>query len=102
VFGVVERGGEIVTQVVPKARKKYIHPIIERNVYQLSRIMTDESKTYTSIGRKGFVHYKVNHKAKEYARGQVSTNTIEVFGVSLKEALAGLTGTFRRSTFSTT
>src|SRR3954452_16330125 len=47
-----------------------------------SRLMTDESKLYGSLGKEFASHETVNHAAKEYARGDVHSNTAErYFGV---------------------
>jgi len=53
--------------------------------------MTDEASVYTKIGREFKSHGVVNHSAKEYARGDVSTNTVESSFAILKR---GLYGTF--------
>jgi predicted cupin superfamily sugar epimerase len=54
--------------------------------------MTDESFAYEGIG-KHFEggHHTVKHSAKEYARGDVTTNTVEGFFSLLKR---GMYGTF--------
>lgn len=54
--------------------------------------MTDESSAYTKVGR-SFAggHETVSHKEKEYARGDVTTNTIEGAFSLLKR---GIYGTF--------
>jgi len=51
--------------------------IIARNVKPDSRLMTDESPIYNRVGRTMDSHERVQHKRKEYARGDVTTNTVE-------------------------
>jgi hypothetical protein len=40
-------------------------------------------------GRKYASHYAVNHTVKEYARGEVTTNTVEGFYSNFKRAMKG-------------
>jgi hypothetical protein len=41
--------------------------------------MTDESNLYSALAAKGHSHETVCHSAKEWVRGDVSTNGIEGF-----------------------
>ncbi len=55
-----------------------------------SRLHTDESRLYTETGEEFATHETVNHGAKEYARGDVTTNTVEnLFGV-FKRGMVGV------------
>ena len=38
--------------------------------------MTDEAKVYAKIGNCFVAHETVNHSKEEYARGDVTTNTV--------------------------
>lgn len=51
--------------------------------------MTDELRMYRKIGRHFASHQTVNHSAKEYARGSVTTNTVEGYFSILKRGLVG-------------
>ena len=42
VFGMLERGGDIMANVVPNVRKRTLHPIIAENVEPGSTVHTDE------------------------------------------------------------
>ena len=53
--------------------------------------MTDDNHMYKAVGREFASHQTVNHTNKEYARGNVTTNTVEGFFSILKR---GLIGTF--------
>jgi len=53
--------------------------------------MTDEASVYTKVGREFAAHGIINHGSKEYARGDVTTNTVESSFALLKR---GLYGTF--------
>ena len=49
VFGMLERGGDIMAKVVPNMRKKTLQPIIKDNVEEGSTIHTDELKSYKGL-----------------------------------------------------
>lgn len=76
---------------VPEVTSHTLKPILIANVSRDARLMTDDSKVYAKIGGRFVAHQTVNHSEKEYARGDVTTNTVEgSFGL-LKR---GLNGTF--------
>jgi transposase-like protein len=78
VIGVVERGGEIRYRMMERVTASGLRSAIAEHVEQSSRLITDESNAYTVLGREyGGGHETVKHKALEYARGDVHTNTIE-------------------------
>ena len=56
-----------------------------------SHLMTDEATRYWNLGKEFSKHSSVNHGRKEYARGEVTTNTVEGCFSLLKR---GLNGTF--------
>jgi transposase len=89
VFGMVQRKGNVMTKVVPNTRKTTLTPIIEKNVYKLSRIHTDESQSYALVAHKGYIHDTVNHSKKEYVRGLAHTNSIEGFWSQVKRSIKG-------------
>lgn len=88
VIGVVERGGRIKT-LVSQRETHLILDHIRDNVELGSQIMSDEFKTYTKTRKLGYKHSTVNHRRKEYVRGNVHTNTIEGFWSQLKRSLDG-------------
>ena len=57
-----------------------LRPLIARHAHRDSRFFTDESRIYTGIGWNFAAYDNVNHAAKEYVRGDVSTNTVEGCG----------------------
>src|SRR5258708_7798910 len=50
---------------------------------------TDESKLYPVVGAEFAAHETVNHAAREYARGDVTTNTVEGFFGIFKRGMRG-------------
>lgn len=64
---------------------------LKSQIHTSTHLMTDESKVYTKLGREFAAHSTINHGKKEYARGNVTSNTVESSFAILKR---GLTGTF--------
>lgn len=87
VFGMVERDGDLMVEVVPNAKTKTIQPIIEANVEKGSTMHTDEWWAYKGLDRKGYGHETVEHGAGEYANGNCHVNTIEGYWSFLKNGI---------------
>jgi len=89
VFGMLERGGNVMTQVVDRTGRSTIEPIIEANVAKGSTLHTDEWVAYDNMGSKGYTLNRVNHGREEWVRGSVHTNSIENFWSRLKNSIRG-------------
>ena len=89
VLGMMERGGDIQTQVVPNSKKATLVPILERQIVKGSTVYTDEAHAYKSLSKRGYEHDTVDHGRKEYARGPVTTNSIESYWARLKNSIRG-------------
>ncbi len=63
-----------------------IHRVLRENASPQSRLMTDEG---TSHNFEFASHEKVKHTAGEYARGDVTTNTVESFFALFKRGMKG-------------
>jgi len=75
--GIVERDGrKLRLMTVPNVKEATLYPHIEENVVYGSRLLTDQRNTYAITGIY-YHHQTVNHSIKEFARGDVHTNTIE-------------------------
>lgn len=92
VVAVVERGG-MVRAISPGDEHVTAKNIWEvmRHVDPSARVMTDESPIYKGVAKHFASHETVKHSRREYARGDVTTNTIEGFFSLLKR---GIYGTF--------
>lgn len=84
IFGMVQRGGEVVVKMLPNVQQKTIQPVIATAVAKDSCIYTDEYTIYGRLVEWGYRHKTVNHGAGEYARDEdedgfheVHVNTIE-------------------------
>ena len=89
VFGMLERGGDVMTKIVPNVQKKTLQPIIKENVEHGSTVNSDELKSYGGLSKAGFEHETVNHSADEYVDGDCHVNGIEGFWARLKLSIRG-------------
>lgn len=89
VFGMVERKGNVKAEAVANAKAVTVMPLIRKNVKIGTNLMTDEFQSYNKAANAGYNHERVKHSAKEYARGNVHTNTIEGFWSQLKRSIDG-------------
>jgi len=89
VVALVERGGRVRTFHVPVATAANVAAIVRENVARESRLHTDESALYTKVGRDFAAHETVKHTDYEYARGDVTTNTVESYFSVFKRGMRG-------------
>jgi len=94
VLGLLQRGGEVVIQMVANVQHVTIQPIITETVSSGSLIYTDEYDIYDSLPAWGYQHKSVNHAAGEFARDEdgdgfheVHVNTLEGFWSLLRSWL---------------
>ena len=71
-------------------RKDEVASIVRANVAKEARLMTDESNFYKAVGREYASHETVLHGVHEYARGEVTTNTVEGFFSIFKRGMKGV------------
>ena len=89
VFGMLERGGDVMAKVVPDVKKRTLQPIVAKNVEPGSTVHTDELRSYFGLGRAGYWHETVNHGAGQYVDGDSHVNGIEGFWARLKLSIRG-------------
>jgi transposase-like protein len=90
IVALVERGGNVRSFHVAVADSATVAGIVSANVRKETRLQTDESKLYKKVGTEFASHETVNHGAKEYARGDVTTNTIESYFSVFKRGMKGV------------
>src|SRR5579871_869330 len=86
VMGMLERGKQVRTQVIPNRVKDTVHPIIREHVAAGTELITDEMGGYR--GMPEFTHQIIDHAVK-YVDGNIHTNGIENFWSLLKRGLNG-------------
>jgi transposase-like protein len=91
VVTLVERGGSARSFHVDSVSVANIGSIISANLDRESRLHTDEMPSYKVISRDlGVEHETVNHGREEYARGDVTTNTVEGYYSIFKRGMKGI------------
>lgn len=88
VLGAVERGGEVRAKVSDTASTRRAKAFLSTAMALESVLHTDESGIYRWTDKQ-MVHETVNHGQREYARGLVTTNTIEGFWGQMKRSIDG-------------
>jgi hypothetical protein len=90
VFGAVERDGAIRRHIIADVTGKTLKDAIKRVVDPRSRIMTDEYVGYKGIGPSfDGGHDTIRHKRGQYAKGDITTNTIESSFALVKRGIIG-------------
>ena len=90
IVALVERGGEVRSFHVPYAAMDNVVEIVRSNIARESRLHTDESKLYKKVGKEFAAHETVKHAAKEYVRGDITTNTVEGYFSIFKRGMRGI------------
>jgi transposase-like protein len=90
VLTLVERGGSARSFHIDSTSIAQIVPILRTNIRRESNLMTDEARHYVGVGKEYASHESVNHKADEYVRGEVTTNTVEGFYSIFKRGMKGV------------
>jgi hypothetical protein len=92
IVALVERGGAVRSFPVDRVDKATVRKVLFKHADKKSALHTDESGIYPAAGAHFADHQAVNHSKYEYARGHVSTNTIEgVFSIFKR----GMVGTYQ-------
>jgi transposase-like protein len=76
--------------VVDDLKATTLTPILTDNIAREARVMTDEAGYYARLRDEFADHEFVRHKAEEWARGEVHTNTLEGFFSIFKRCMKGV------------
>jgi transposase-like protein len=91
VLSLVDReSGQVRSYVVDDLRVTTIVPILNENIAKEARLMTDEAHHYKRVGRNFAEHGVVLHRAEEYVRGDIYTNTVEGYFSIFKRGMRGV------------
>ena len=90
----VERGGSARTFHVAKADLATVTKIVRENIDRESRLHTDKSNLYTSVGKEFAEHGSVDHSQGEYVRYEngdhISNNAAESYFSVFKRGMKGV------------
>jgi transposase-like protein len=87
VMGILERGGKVVTKVVPNRKKKALQAEVRNHVEAGSALYSDALKSYSGLDQE-YAHQVIDH-AVAYVDGNVHTNGLENFWSLLKRGISG-------------
>ena len=90
VLAMRQRGGRTIAKAVEDVNQKSVHEAIHSRVTPGSTIISDESAVYNGLDGLFYNQARVNHSAGEYARGDVSTNSIESVFAVMKRGIVGV------------
>ena len=86
IMGILKRGGEIRTAVIPNRKKQAVQCEVKKHVEPGSALYSDALKSYDGLTE--FEHQVIDHAVK-YVDGKVHTNGMENFWSLLKRGLRG-------------
>lgn len=95
VVSIVERDGQVHSQVVQNVTGEGLTKLLKANVKKTAHLNTDESPLYTKAGENFALHDTVNHSEEEFSRRdkktgrRASTNTVEGYFGNVKRSIDG-------------
>jgi transposase-like protein len=87
VMGILERGGQVRTMVVPNRKRAALHAEVKKHVEAGAALYTDALLSYQGLAG-DYAHQVVDH-AVQYVNGRVHTNGLENFWSLLKRGING-------------
>ena len=98
VFGILQRGGKVYTEVVSDCAKKTLQGIIRGKVNPDSVIHSDTWRGYDGLVDMGYKkHFRIKHGHNEFAKGKNHINGNESFWSYAKRRLQKFHGISRKS-----
>lgn len=92
VLTLVQRGGSARSFHVEGSTIGTLIPIIRANIAAQTAVMTDQAGWYKKMNKDGYFasHESVDHSKDEWARGPVTTNTVEGYFSVFKRGMKGI------------
>lgn len=90
VLTLVERGGKARSVKAQHLKVGDVQKFIAANASTESELNTDQARHYRKLGKVFAKHELVNHSIDEYARGSVTTNTVEGYFSIFKRGMIGV------------
>ena len=82
--------GEARARVVADLSEREARRVLSENVEVTAHLMSDEWKSFVSVGQAFAAHDTVRHSEREYARGFVHANSAESFNDRVRRTVAGV------------
>jgi transposase-like protein len=89
VVGMIETGGQVVTQVMPWVTKKNVDELMRRHLDKDAILVTDANPVYYKIGRR-HDHKIINHSEGQFKVDAFHTNGIENYWSLLRRGIYGI------------
>jgi transposase-like protein len=90
VLGAIERDGDVCLRIERRRDAPTLHAFADDVCAdETERIYTDDHGGYQGIGDENTIHESVNHRAEEWVRGDVHTNSMEGVWSLFKRAVVG-------------
>jgi len=89
VVTVIERGGRAKSVVASDNTGKVLVPLVAGSVAPGTAVVTDSWKGYNDLRHHVAKHETVNHRVKEWTRGEWTTNTVEGFFGQVRRSITG-------------
>lgn len=86
-MGILERGGQVRTSVVPERKKKALQAEVRKHVEAGSALYTDALRSYEGLDGE-FAHHMIDY-AVQYVDGRVHTKGLENFWSLPKRGING-------------
>lgn len=78
-FGIVERNGDVYTEIVENIKTFTLYKIIKERINTNCVVYSDECNSYNYLKDKRYKHETVCHSKNNFVRGDVNTNSIESY-----------------------
>jgi len=78
VFGMLQRGGQVVISLLANVKQKTIEPLIKDTIVPGTQVYTDEYSIYARLQSWGYGHKSVNYGRGEFARDDDGDGFYEV------------------------
>jgi transposase len=92
VFGILQRGDKVYTQVVYDTKRTTLMPIIISKIKPDSVVYTDCYRSYNTLDTSGFIHHRINHSTHFAEQKHNHINGIENFWSQAKRVLRKYNG----------
>ena len=89
VVTLVERGGRARSFHVANIHGNTVRAALVTNIDRASTLMTDEARVYLSVGKEFARHGHTLHAGRQFAKGDIHSNTAENFFSILKRGVIG-------------
>ncbi len=89
VVSLVERDGEVRSQVMEQVTSANIGKVMQEHIEPTATVMTDQFQAYKTPGKQFASHEVVDHSKDEYVKGKAHTNTAEGYFSQLKRSIDG-------------